>query len=63
MSERLGFHGIFMTLDAPPKKITADPKTDGIMPFDQILGTKFCVSALHQSDFEVFPDCFCIALH
>lgn len=52
-----------MTLDAPPKKITADPKTDGIMPFDQILGTKFCVSALHQSDFEVFPDCFCIALH
>lgn len=32
MSERLGFHGSFMTLDAPPpKKISADPKTDGVM--------------------------------
>ena len=30
MSERLGFHGSFMTLDAP-QKISADPKTDVVM--------------------------------
>ena len=55
MSERLGFHGSFMTLDAPQKNIRRSEdrrRHDLSFPFP----------ALHQSDFEAPADRFRIAL-
>lgn len=55
MSERLGFHGSFMTLDAPQKNIrrSEDQRHHDL---------SFPFPALHQSDFEAFADRFRIAL-